>query len=227
MAEKTYDLSTFRLERILSKNSKTKMICVLGTFPSQESPDSGNTEPAIILLEKTAFTDHDVNTTHNNGDDVDDDDDGTATQRNTYFSLQTQLQKEFINDIYGNFLCFPLPAINSKFFHHLLLFCTLFLLLLLIYAFHSFALQHIHTPVVVIVQPLIAERIHHTLFTLLIWFNCLSFQVSNWISFARAPKNTFKSTQHKTFASSLKHPNSIIPSPNHGYNSNANNSPWT
>ncbi|XP_055309750.1 m7GpppX diphosphatase [Sitodiplosis mosellana] len=118
MAEKTYDLSTFRLERILNKNSKTKTICVLGTFPSQQSSDTTTTtttEPAIVVLEKTAFTDHDVNTTHNNhgNDDYDNDDDGSATQRNSYFSLETQLQNEFINDIYGNFLCFPLPAINS------------------------------------------------------------------------------------------------------------------
>lgn len=109
MAEKTYDLSTFRLERILNKNSKTKTICVLGTFPSQQSPDA--TEPAIVVLEKTAFTDYDVNTHQN-----DDNDDDNGTTQRSYFSLETQLKKEFVNDIYGNFLCFPLPAINSKFF---------------------------------------------------------------------------------------------------------------
>lgn len=102
MAEKTYDLSTFRLERILNNNSKTKTICVLGTFPSQQQ-SADKTQPAIVVLEKTAFTNNDITS---NDDE---------TQR-SYFSLDTQLKQEFINDIYGNFLCFPNPDINSKFF---------------------------------------------------------------------------------------------------------------
>lgn len=110
MAEIAYDLSKFRLERILNNNSKSKTICVLGTFPSQQSADT--TEPAIVVLEKTAFTEIDVRT-HS-----DDDDDGLNTIQPRFFSLETQLKQEFINDIYGNFQCFPIPAINSN-FHHL------------------------------------------------------------------------------------------------------------
>lgn len=105
MAEKIYDLSTFQLERILSNNSKAKTICVLGTFPSKKSAEI--TEQAIVVLEKTVFTDNDVNTLAAN--DVTD-----GTQRR-YFSVDTQIKQDFINDIYGNFQCFPIPAINSNF----------------------------------------------------------------------------------------------------------------
>lgn len=104
MAEKTYDLSTFQLKRILNNNSKVKTISVLGTFPSEQSADI--TEPAIVVLEKTAFTDFDVNTQAVGDTD--------GTQRR-YFSLETRIKQEFINDIYGNFQCFPIPAINSNF----------------------------------------------------------------------------------------------------------------
>lgn len=98
MAEKSYDLSTFQLERILTNSSKTKTICVLGKFPSADS-----SQPAIVVLEKTAFTEDDVSTL---------DDDGAQRK---FFSLETQIKQEFINDIYGNFQCYPIPAINSNF----------------------------------------------------------------------------------------------------------------
>lgn len=112
MAENTYDLSTFHLKRILSNNTKSKAITVLGTFPSQQSPESN--DQAIVVLEKTAFTDDDVNTLM-----VDHDDENGMQRR--YFSVETKLEQEFINDIYGNFLCFPIPAINSNFHHSLYL----------------------------------------------------------------------------------------------------------
>lgn len=112
MAERTYDLSTFQLERILTNNSKSKSICVLGKFPSQQSADL--MEPAIVVLEKIAFTENDVNTLTD-----DERDDQNAIERR-YFSFETQIKQEFINDIYGNFQCFPMPAINSN-FHHIYL----------------------------------------------------------------------------------------------------------
>lgn len=118
MAERTYDLSTFRLERILTNSTKSKIISVLGTFPSQQLPDS--TDQAIVVLEKTAFTDDDVNTLTADGDNDDDDDVRNGMQRR-YFSLETKLKQEFINDIYGNFLCFPIPAINSNCHHSFLI----------------------------------------------------------------------------------------------------------
>lgn len=108
MAERMYDLSTFQLERILTNNSKSKSICVLGKFPSQQSSDI--MEQAIVVLEKTAFTENDVNTL------TDERDDPNAIERR-YFSLETKIKQEFINDIYGNFQCFPMPAINSNFHH--------------------------------------------------------------------------------------------------------------
>lgn len=105
MAEKTYDLSTFHLDRILSNNTKSKTITVLGTFPSPKSPEINN--QAIVVLEKTAFTDIDVNTLTAEYDE-------NGMQRR-YFSIETKLKQDFINDIYGNFQCFPIPAINSNF----------------------------------------------------------------------------------------------------------------
>lgn len=73
-------------------------------------------EPAIVVLEKTAFTDSDVNTFT-----AGDTDDHNGTQRR-YFSLETKIEQEFINDIYGNFQCFPIPAINSNFSSYLLIY---------------------------------------------------------------------------------------------------------
>lgn len=138
-----YDLSTFRLERILNNNTKSKTISLLGTFPSQrekqqqqhqqQSQETIAADRAIVVLEKTAFTDDDVNTNHHNKNDDDDDDDHNndtdekGLQRR-YFSLETQLKQEFINDIYGNFLCYPQPAINSKFHHSFLKKIHIFLL---------------------------------------------------------------------------------------------------
>lgn len=124
-----YDLSTFRLERILNNNTKSKTISLLGTFPSQQQQQpeqqsqesiAGGGDRAIVVLEKTAFTDDDVNThdvdnvnaDQNNGAAIID---GGLQRR--YFSLDTQLKQEFINDIYGNFLCYPQPDINSNNFH--------------------------------------------------------------------------------------------------------------
>lgn len=123
MADKSYDLSTFRLERILNNNSKTKTICVLGTFPSE----ADTSYPAIIVLEKTAFTDHNVNTAINEVGD------GDGNESKSYFSHETKLKQEFINDIYGNFLCFPKPDINSNFHHLFYSISNIFFLLFLLF----------------------------------------------------------------------------------------------
>lgn len=121
--EKMYDLTKFRLTRILSSNSRTKTICVLGKF-IDELPDK-NDRPAIILLEKTAFTDANVSTVSYINDDDDDDAAAvTATDNEqhsrTFFCSHTELKREFTNDIYGQFQCFPSPDINSKsIFYHI------------------------------------------------------------------------------------------------------------
>lgn len=135
-----YDLSTFRLERILSNNTKSKTISLLGTFPSQQpqqqqqqkeeqqqSQETIANDRAIVVLEKTAFTDDDVNTCHHkktsdNDDDVDDDNTVDNGLQRRYFSVDTDIKQEFINDIYGNFLCYPRPTINSNLHHSFIFF---------------------------------------------------------------------------------------------------------
>lgn len=127
-----YDLSTFRLERILNNNTKSKTISLLGTFPSgeqrpeQQSHETIANDRAIVVLEKSAFTDDDVNTCHDDRSDDNVIDNGLQRR---YFSVDTELKQEFINDIYGNFLCYPRPAINSNLssFIFVLYFCCLFL----------------------------------------------------------------------------------------------------
>lgn len=136
-----YDLSTFRLERVLNNNTKSKTISLLGTFASnqqqqqhQQNPElhteeqqsqesiagggvGGGDQPAIVVLEKTAFTDDDVNTNEHCVVRIDDHSNGGANEKGLqrrYFSIDTKLKQEFINDIYGNFLCYPQPAINSN-----------------------------------------------------------------------------------------------------------------
>lgn len=102
--EITYDLSKFRLKSILNNNSKSKTICVWGHFVDEQF--ATGERPAIILLEKTAFTEADVNTCTLVVNDVD--------ESESYFCSQTKLKRDFINDIYGNFQCFPKPDINSN-----------------------------------------------------------------------------------------------------------------
>lgn len=125
MAEKQYDLSKFRLKRILTNSSKAKTICVLGTFPSSnrqsDNVDDKSVDQAIVLLEKTPFVDADVST---GSDSVDHESCDNDTQRK-YFSSNTTLKCEFINDIYGNFQCYPKPEINSN-FHIVTFFMTFY-----------------------------------------------------------------------------------------------------
>lgn len=129
--DKSYDLAKFQLTRILYNNSKNKSVCVLGSFVNKNAPNENllddcevagiaagdktddknaadvlEKQQAIIILEKTAFTQKDVNT--------DNDDDKTTENKRIYFSSETKLKQQFINDIYGNFECYPSPDINSK-----------------------------------------------------------------------------------------------------------------
>lgn len=110
------DLTAFRLTKILSNNSRAKTICVLGKFIDPLS--DSNDRQAIILLEKTAFTDANVSTVSPINDDDVAADVTTAIDNEqfskTYFCSQTELKQEFTNDIYGQFQCFPSPDINSK-----------------------------------------------------------------------------------------------------------------
>lgn len=115
---KSYDLSTFRLDRILNNNTKSKTICVLGRFPSIETAVGDSSDQAIVVFEKKAFKAADVHTVDDGGTALDADDtaNGDAKLHSTFFSSDTILKLEFLNDIYGNFECFPKPEINSNAF---------------------------------------------------------------------------------------------------------------
>lgn len=87
---------------------------MLGNFvndaASNKDPDEKQTfietsEQAIVILEKTAFTETDVCT---------DNTDENGVEKRVYFSALTKLKQVFVNDIYGNFECFPSPDINSN-----------------------------------------------------------------------------------------------------------------
>jgi hypothetical protein len=91
------DLSKFQLTKVLSNDVKAKMIILLGKFPEISEKD-----PAILIFEKLAFPEENFKTDENGkslffaGDDI-------------------KLKELFKNDIYGNFYCFPDPALNCEF----------------------------------------------------------------------------------------------------------------
>lgn len=103
--EKHYDLSKFKTEKILLNNSTRKSACVVGRFDNDDDDDNAN-DRALIILEKTAFTSSDLNIASNDDDDV--------IRNSSYFSCATKLKTDFVNDIYGNFQCFPKPELNCN-----------------------------------------------------------------------------------------------------------------
>ncbi|XP_067647807.1 m7GpppX diphosphatase [Eurosta solidaginis] len=93
-----YQLSTFKLARILQNNTLRKTIALVGTFPNISETDA-----AVVLLEKQAFKESDVQ---------------TASELNTdgpprIFSDSLQVHTEFINNIYGSFQCIPSSKLNG------------------------------------------------------------------------------------------------------------------
>lgn len=86
------NFSKFKLKTILNNNSKTKMICCIGHFTDISTKDL-----ALIILEKKSFTEENI-----------------KCEETGIFSNQTSFKKEFINDIYGNFECLPIPDINCN-----------------------------------------------------------------------------------------------------------------
>lgn len=88
-----FDLSKFVPSRILSNSTNKKVVCVLGKFINLSEENS-----AIVILEKTAFTEKQL----------------TSNDEYSYFTIKSRLHEAFFNDIYGNFVCFPNPDINSK-----------------------------------------------------------------------------------------------------------------
>lgn len=87
-----YDLSKFQPDRLLSNNTDRKTVCVLGKFTEKSEDDQ-----AIIILEKSAFTEEQVLS--------------ADTQKN-FFQFVATLNKEFVNDIYGNFTLLAKPEVN-------------------------------------------------------------------------------------------------------------------
>ncbi|XP_058061355.1 m7GpppX diphosphatase [Anopheles bellator] len=126
-----YDLAHFRTERVLSNNSTHKSVSLLGHFANLPSPK----RQAIVVLEKRAFAEAEVSSVDasatptqrdkqpqpdsesENGsrDDekpVEKTKANTVESERTFFTSSSQLEKEFVNDIYGNFLCTVNPALN-------------------------------------------------------------------------------------------------------------------
>ncbi|CAD6991662.1 unnamed protein product [Ceratitis capitata] len=83
----SYDLSKFKLTRILQNNTLRKTIALLGTLP-----DVSDNDLAVLLLEKQAFKEQDVQTAHDN----------TLETVPSIFSDALQVCTEFINNIYGS-----------------------------------------------------------------------------------------------------------------------------
>lgn len=90
-----FQLSQFELVRILSCNSTHKTVALLGHFR-----DLSADQQAIVTLEKTAFTEGQLQTT-------------AESSERSFFTTKSQLRTEFINDVYGNFLCLADPEINQ------------------------------------------------------------------------------------------------------------------
>lgn len=84
-----YNLSNFKLIKVLKNSTNCKLICLLGYFP-----DISSENQAVIILEKKAFTED------------------TISQ---YFTDDAQLNVQFINDIYSNLEYLPNVDLNSKF----------------------------------------------------------------------------------------------------------------
>lgn len=78
-------LSNFVVNRILSNNPQRKTVFVEGIFKDKDGK-------AVLLLEKQAFNENFL----------------------TSLSGYSELQEQFVNDIYGNYECFADPKINSK-----------------------------------------------------------------------------------------------------------------
>lgn len=94
-----FQLSQFELVRILSNNSTHKSVALLGHFRDL-SPDQ---HQAIVTLEKTAFTEGQLQSSESE----------SSSSSSSFFTTKSQLRTEFINDVYGNFLCLADPEINQ------------------------------------------------------------------------------------------------------------------
>jgi len=79
---------SFEIKRTLIENPENRLFVVEGVFNTENSNDS----PAIVVLEKTHFTEKEVS---------------------EILSSKTTVEGIFQNDVYGNFLCYPPVNVNA------------------------------------------------------------------------------------------------------------------
>ena len=104
----SYDISKFKLIRILNNNTIRKSIALLGTFPNVSVDDL-----AIILFEKQAFTQTDVETNGSEEFHKKEDELNTRESTPSIFNNELKVETEFINNIYGSFNCIPSAGFNG------------------------------------------------------------------------------------------------------------------
>lgn len=85
------NFSNFQMTRVLNVNSMRKQIFVEGNFKGFESP-------AIVILEKKVFPEDEI------------------FLKRGFFNEGTIVRKSFVNDVYGNYECFPTREHNGNFF---------------------------------------------------------------------------------------------------------------
>lgn len=83
------NFSTFQMTRVLNVNSQRKMIFVEGTFKGYDSP-------AVVILEKKVFPEDEI------------------FLKRGFFNEGTIIRKSFVNDVYGNYECFPTREHNGN-----------------------------------------------------------------------------------------------------------------
>lgn len=119
----SYDLAQFEPVRILNNNSTHKSVSLLGHFGNLSRDKF-----AIIVLEKTAFTEAQLRNysvvtkaavTQTTSSESESENSSTTAEvvvaaERSVFSSKSHLRTEFINDIYGNFLCVTDPEVNRK-----------------------------------------------------------------------------------------------------------------
>jgi hypothetical protein len=88
---KSFDWKEFKYEKILSNNSTRKLIAILGNI---------NEEPAVVILEKLAFTEELF----------------TSDQEDENLLMSAEIENIFKNDIYENNFCVVNSKLNSKIF---------------------------------------------------------------------------------------------------------------
>lgn len=109
-AENDLNLCEFVPGSILSNNTRGKTISVLGKFPKLSE-----TNEAIVILEKKAFTQEQILGSPNKEANEEEPEQTSATlkQENSIWQLVQNLQKDFVNDIYTNATISLDPSVNT------------------------------------------------------------------------------------------------------------------